>query len=661
MWRFVLGAALSAVAANAAQLRSRAPPPVARGMEKPAAKVRHLVQDIEESIRKAGEDAEMVFATLYTYDGQLQSSLQHEIATLDKTLSKLMAMQKTYSGELTKSHDKLEHLGAAAQGSQNMATKYKAGTEQTKGKFNSLEDNVKMLIALLKSAGVTPQGKLVTPEAPDANGEPARVFAAIRRLLNANAAPLRTKYPNVYAAFLTATKAPTTNSTYHPVVRMTQELLTNTIDALSDVRHLLFGMRSEALLQFDSLHRRYEKEAVFAGTNAQAQQGLEAENEQKAQELMFSIKFTTSVLKIDKKFLESVSSHVKSNADLIYGVRDSRQAQLKILRDLTGILGAEGAIASGPLSFLQTSSESSQEQRVGALQGEIESTIKNNGDTHAILMRIKSMMDESQPIDAGSVRSTMVEMQNVLRSVEDNQAKFEEAKRGCESQKFHANEEEQGLKANLALMSAARDHAAKAIKAAETNIKGIEKKDQALKKSSKDFGRISSQALKSLEGQSHDRQTIMMAVKKATEVVGPTLPAGVSTVELMQSLLEDLSSQEAKEHVYRQQQDAFQTEFLHYVQDYAQLLGERRRHYESTLGVLELHVSELASDLLAQQQTLATGSELRKQSDGLCESVLKFYDKHTKQRSELSKTLRSILPNMPTVLAPGAIANDDLN
>ena len=34
-------------------------------------------------------------------------------------------------------------------------------------------------------------------------------------------------------------------------------------------------------------------------------------------------------------------------------------------------------------------------------------------------------------------------------------------------------------------------------------------------------------------------------------MVGPTLPAGVSTVELMQSLLQDLQSQEAKEQVYR--------------------------------------------------------------------------------------------------------------
>jgi len=389
---------------------------------------------------------------------------------------------------------------------------------------------------------------------------------------------------------------------------------------------------------------------------------LEAENEQKAQELQFSIKFTSSVLKLDGVFQKLVADHVKSNGDQIYAIRDLRQAQLKILRDLTGILGAEGAIASNSLSFLETSSThtAAAESSTG-LQSEIESTIRNNGDTHAILMRIKESLDAAQPIDANSVRSTMVEMQNVLRSVEDDASKYDEAKRGCESQKFHANEEEQGLKANLALMSAARDHAEKAIKAAQTNVKGIVKKDQALDKSSKDFGRISTQALKSLEGQSHDRQTIMMAVKKAAEVVGPTLPAGVSTVELMQSLLADLQAQETKEHLYRKQQDSFRQEFLHYVQDYGQLLGERRRHYESTLGVLELHVSELASDLLAQQQTLQTGMELRTQSSGLCESVLKFYEKHTKQRQELSKTLRAVLPNMPTVLSAGAIENADSN
>merc|ERR1719253_1953809 len=139
---------------------------------------------------------------------------------------------------------------------------------------------------------------------------------------------------------------------------MTQPLLSDTIAALAAVKQRLTGMKSEALLQFDSLHRRYEKEAVFAGANAQAQQGLEAENEQKAQELLFSIKFTNSVLKMDDEFHKLVAGHVKSNADLIYAIRDLRQAQLKILRDLTGILSAEGSISSNGLAFLETASHS---------------------------------------------------------------------------------------------------------------------------------------------------------------------------------------------------------------------------------------------------------------------------------------------------------------
>jgi len=368
MWRLALGAALlsATLSEGVSLLRANA----GARAEKPAAKVKHLVLDIEESVRKAGEDAEMVFATLYTYDGQLESSLKREINTLNQTLSKLLEMQATYSADLNATREKLQHLGATAQGSQALASKYQVGTSQTRGKFDSLQDNVKMLIALLKSAGVTPQGKLVTPETPDARGEPARVFAAIRRLLGANL-PLRKTHPNVYAAFLaTPTMGPDGRKS-PPVVHMTQNLLHQTVDALSAVRQHLSSMKSEALLQFDSLHRRFEKEAVYAGANAEAQQGVEAENEQKAQELTFSVKFTNAVLKIDHQFHNTVLAHVKSNADLVYAIRDSRQAQLKILRDLTGILGAEGAIgAEQPAaSFLQLASKPSSSKPTSVFAG----------------------------------------------------------------------------------------------------------------------------------------------------------------------------------------------------------------------------------------------------------------------------------------------------
>jgi len=42
--------------------------------EKPGARVKHLVEDIQESVDKAGEDAESVYATLSTYDQQLDTA-----------------------------------------------------------------------------------------------------------------------------------------------------------------------------------------------------------------------------------------------------------------------------------------------------------------------------------------------------------------------------------------------------------------------------------------------------------------------------------------------------------------------------------------------------------------------------------------------------------
>jgi len=208
------------------------------------------------------------------------------------------------------------------------------------------------------------------------------------------------------------------------------------------------------------------------------------------------------------------------------------------------------------------------------------------------------------------------------------------------------------LKANLALMTAAHGQAEKAIKAAHSNVLGIDKKATALKASSQNFATISQQAIKSLQQQADDRKTIELAVKKAIEVIQPMgnsllEVSKTQTVDLLENLLQDISSQELKEHAYRSQQHKFQLEFLRYVQDYTKLLESRSKHYTEATGVLELHVSELANDLTAQQATLTTGQQISKQSEGLCESVLSFYDKHEKTRTELNKMLKDIVQMVP--------------
>jgi len=58
-----------------------------------AAKVQHLLLDIDESVKKSGSDAEFVYATLYSYDHQLESSLADEIEKVGKDLDKLKTMQ----------------------------------------------------------------------------------------------------------------------------------------------------------------------------------------------------------------------------------------------------------------------------------------------------------------------------------------------------------------------------------------------------------------------------------------------------------------------------------------------------------------------------------------------------------------------------------------
>lgn len=627
-------------------------------------KVKHLLQDIEESVSKAGQDEEMVWATLFTYEGQLGTSLKREIATMSQTLKSLIAMDATYTADLRSSHAKYSNLNATAHDSNRKAEQYEVGNAATRNRYDSLQDNSRMLIALLKHAMLSPHGRLVTPELPDANGEPARVYAAIRRLLRTNTTMIHA-YPDVFAAFLTL---PEGESNFPPV-HMTQTLLKRTIAALSELKESLHVVESQALLQMSSLHRHYEEDAVTAGARAEAQHGVEAENEEKAAELTFSIKFTSAVLKIDKRFDEVVTLHMKSNADLIYAMRDLRQAQLKLLHDITDVFSAPGF-----LSFIEAGAETFAP--LGQLAVQAESAIHNHGDTHAILMQVKNMLDNAEPISINSVRDTLEEIKGVLRSIETDQSKYAEVKRRCDSQEFHAKEQEESLNANFALMSAAQDHSQKAIRAAQNNIKGIAKKAEALKNTSLDFTRVSLEAIRSLQAQSKDRQTILAAVQKAIEVAVPIGAAAneihessgdlgtatdrrMSTVQLMQTLLTDIAAQEEKEKAYRNQQDLFQTEFSNYVQEYTQLLEERRRHYESSLGVLQLHVSEVSNDMQVQQQTLSSGREFREESAHLCGDVLNFYDKHSKMHAELSTSLRAILPSMPIVLSDGAIASSN--
>jgi C-terminal processing protease CtpA/Prc len=386
-------------------LRSRSSTP----FHNPVEKVKRLVLDIEESVRKSGEDSDSVFSTLQSYDKQLDNSLEQELGMLNQTLVRLLKMQTTYSMDMKSKNARSAHLRTAAKASEQMATHYEAGTADTRTGFDSLEDRTDMLVSVLRTAGVSPQGRLVTPEKPDSAGEPQLILSAIRRVLSSNPG-LRFSHPEVFAAFLPSVANATAEpQELYPVVEMTPNLLQATIDTLVEIKGRLRSTKSQTLLQFGALHREFEQDALLNMAESNAQQGLEAENEQKAQEVTFSIKFTKAVIDMDQKFRQSVTDHVRSTSDLVYQIRDLREAQLKILHDVSIALNAQGASSMEGLSFLETTLDRSQPQDgFAALQSEVEAVTRNHGDTHDLLMQVKDMLEqqaEGGPAEKAGVKT----------------------------------------------------------------------------------------------------------------------------------------------------------------------------------------------------------------------------------------------------------------
>merc|ERR1719453_1126747 len=119
---------------------------------------------------------------------------------LNETLSKLTAMNTEYRLELNSSRDELSYLGSSMQGSEQASQAYGKSEAQQGAKYDSLLVSVRMVSSLLKSARVTPDGELATPEAPGADGQPKRVYTVMWQLLSSRPT-LRSSYPDVFEFF----------------------------------------------------------------------------------------------------------------------------------------------------------------------------------------------------------------------------------------------------------------------------------------------------------------------------------------------------------------------------------------------------------------------------------------------------------------------------
>jgi len=349
-------------------------------------------------------------------------------------------------------------------------------------------------------------------------------------------------------------------------------------------------------------------------------------------------------------------------------IRDSRAKQLKTLRSLIDLLQGKYSVDSRPPMEDQQAAAAAADAfvqlhsnvhlpRVSNLQFEIETALRKKKDTHSILLRVRDMLDRSAPVDAGSVQGVAVQMGTALRELNSEQTKEGDAKVRCESQHTRGQEESRGLRANLALMGAVYNNTQQAVAAAKGNLKGIAAKTHALEKLASDFAKMVAQAMRTLEGQSQDRGTIMVAVQKTGESAVGLLDKSASTA-LLEQMLQQLGAQEQQESSYRSEQSAFRAHFLAYVRDYLQLLKERRGHYESSLSALELYSNEVANDASVQHGSLEASKDLEREDKELCDSILRFYDNHNQRRQELKQALQVVLPQLPDIVGLGVDATD---
>jgi len=588
-----------------------------------APRLHRLLADIKESISRAGEDAELVFTTLYSTDRRVEKVLSDEEETLGKTLAKLTAMEGKFQEKGNSTKEALEQLIGAARASNAAAGRHQSEAAQAGETFASAIHAVENLRKRLQDPSSTSAGLLEVPQ----------LLELARRILEQHGA-----LPRRIADALVQVPKP------QPGTEVAPAQLGQTVALLGTVRKELLKSKSEVMLQLEVQQGSLAGKVMLAKTNAQVKRGVGAIEGQKAEELSLSAQFTDACLKLDRGFQSQARTRLEAKAQLVQSIRTARQQQLTVLGDAVRLLGDDPV-----LSLLEVSQSSAHEQS-SSLQASIEASLRRR-DTHDILMRIKATLDRAAPIDASSVQGVVSEMGSVLRAVESEQSQADEVRSQCEQENAHAESGGLGVKAGLALMSTAQDHTAKAIKAAKRLLKGMAAKEHALNSTLADFSQATAQAVKTLEGQSRDRSTITAAVHKATQA---GLGASSDVLSLLSRLQSSLQTQETAELGYREQQLALREELGDYTQAYLRLLAEHRIHYEGSLAALQLYMSELTKDAQAQKEAIGSHVALVKEGAELCRGILKLHDQSSQRRARLSAALREVLPKLPGILAIGS-------
>jgi hypothetical protein len=637
----------------------------------PAAKVKRLLTDVQETVTKNAADETIVLAALETFHQQLESSLTKEVQALKSTLGTLENAQTDEITQVQSQEKELRQLHDAADGNTAIASNYEEGTKRVADKFGGVLMSMKALIALLKTSVVTPDGVLVTQEEPDENGGASRVLQAVDRVLSSHRDMVS---PALFSVFCS-------NSTAAPA--LTPELLDSLVKTLGDIEGKVEGKRTVALAQFESKHQKYLADAHLTVAEQEKKQGLMAEGQRHFEEVVYAVDFTKAVVTKDEQMIEQLRTYSAAERKIQGDLKVLHKKQETTLQNLVDLLsGKFKAIAAGdletkpvyagpetqhmewlwedhaaappgeqPVSFLQMRSK--PEASLVGIRSQIEDTLQKQGDTHAILMKIQEVLhgQEGGSPDVSNVRQVLSGMQQLLAELKQQKIVDTAARQKCDEQSYRLTEGEAAADASLSLLAAAKDHLHVTKEAAKTNLGGLEKKKGALAELRAEYMKMRNQTGRTVNSQMKDRETIMLALKKAHTVCGRFLSSEESgALTMMEQLMSLFQNVAELEKLHGQAEDELQGALLAYISDYEQLLADRQMHYEEALSQLALTYEELEADSAQSKGSAAELGQVKASEKLYCTSLLAHFQGRQARRDRLVAQLEQIVPKIPDIL-----------
>jgi hypothetical protein len=636
----------------------------------PAAKVKRLLTDVQETVTKNAADETIVLAALETFHQQLETSLTKEVQALKSTLGTLQNAQTDEITQVQSEEKELRQLHDAADGNTAIASNYEEGTKRVADKFGGVLMSMKALIALLKTSVVTPDGVLVTQEEPDERGGASRVLQAVDRVLSSHKDMVSPALISVFCS--NSTSAPT----------LTPDLLDSLVKTLGDIEGKVEGKRTVALAQFESKHQKYLADAHLTVAEQEKKTGLMAEGQRHFEEVVYAVDFTKAVVLKDEQMIEQLHTYSAAERKIQGDLKVLHQKQETTLQNLVDLLsGKFKAIAAGdmetkpvyagpetqhmewlwenhgeqtpsqPMSFLQMKSK--PEASLVGIRSQIEDTLQKQGDTHAILMKIQEVLhgQEGGSPDVSNVREVLSGMQQLLAELKQQKIADTAARQKCDEQSYRLTEGEAAADASLSLLSAAKDHLHVTKEAAKTNLGGLEKKKSALAELRNEYLKMRNQTGRTVNSQMKDRETIMMALKKAHTVCGRFLSSeesgALTMMEQLMSLFENVAQ---LEKLHTQAEDELQGALVAYISDYEQLLADRQMHYEEALSQLALTYEELEADSAQSKGSAADLSQVKASEKLYCTSLLAHFSARQGRRDRLVAQLQQIVPKIPDIL-----------